>query len=204
LAGCSAPPVSAEPTLARVSAENTAAYDRLWDSVGDTLRNQYFDLDRQDRLEGVITTLPVTSSQFFELWRPQPETLGSWGESNLQTIQRMAMITIKPASEGGAYDLGVQVDESRYSLPERQIDNSAGALRLYSSDAPTETGDMERVARTAQMIPLGRNKPAEERLLKLILDRYAKTPATQPAAARPDERQRFLRAMFYFLQPPTT
>jgi hypothetical protein len=181
LAGCSAPPAATEPTLARVSAENPAAYDRLWETVGDTLRNQYFELDRQDRLEGVISTLPVTTSQFFELWRPQPETPVSWAESNLQTIQRAAVVTITSAGDAGTYELAVQVDESRYSLPERQIDNSAGALRLYSSDAPTESGTMERASRTAQLIPVGRNKPAEERLLKLILDRYAKTPATQPA-----------------------
>jgi hypothetical protein len=183
--GCSAPPAATEPTLGRVNAEDPAAYDRLWESVGDTLRGQYFLLDRQDRLEGVISTLPVTSGQFFELWRPQPETVQGWAESNLQTIQCEAKVTIKPAGEGGAYELAVQVDESRYSLPERQIDNSAGALRLYSSDAPTEAGGMERVSRTAQTIPLGRNKPAEERLLKLILDRYAKAPApataTQPS-----------------------
>jgi hypothetical protein len=180
LAGCSAPPADMTPTLARVGAENPGVYERLWDTVGDTLRSQYFELDRQDRLEGVITTLPVTASQIFEPWRPQPETLNSVVESNFQTIQRTAMITIKPAGEGG-YDLGVQVDESRYGLPERQIDNSAGALRLFSSDAPTETGEMQKVSKTSQLIPLGRNKPAEERLLKLILDRYAKTPSAAPS-----------------------
>jgi hypothetical protein len=104
--------------------------------VGDTLRAQYFRLDRQDRLEGIITTHPETSAQFFELWRPQPETVATWAGANLQTIQRAAKITIKPAGEAGAYELAVQVDDARYSLPERQIDNSAGALRLYSADAP--------------------------------------------------------------------
>src|SRR5512144_504663 len=85
-AGCSAPPCPTEPTITRVSAQSPEAYEHLWTAAGDTLRANYFRLDRQDRLEGVISTFPATSAQFFELWRPQPEPAYYWAESNLHTI----------------------------------------------------------------------------------------------------------------------
>ncbi len=185
LAGCSGPPAATSPTLARVSALTPEAYERLWDTVGDTLRDNYFGIDREDRLAGIISTHPETRAQFFELWRPQPELVYTWVESNLQTTQLQATVTIKPVEEAGAFDVAVQVDRLRYSLEERQIDNSAGAMRLFSADTPTEGGEKERPSRTGETITLGRDKPAEERLLKLIMDRYAKAPApaTQPAGA---------------------
>jgi hypothetical protein len=38
------------------------------------------------------------------------------------------------------------------------------------------SGRMERPSQTAQLTSIGRDKPAEERLLKAILDHYAKAP----------------------------
>jgi hypothetical protein len=177
-AGCSAPPCPTEPTITRVSAQSPEAYEHLWNAAGDTLRAHYFRLDRQDRLEGVLTTYPETSAQLFELWRPQPEPAYYWAESNLHTIPIQAQVTIKPVEEAGLYELGVQVERMRYHLEERQVDNSAGALRLYSEGVPTESGRMERPSKTEQTTVLGRDKPAEERLLKAILKRYAKAPTT--------------------------
>lgn len=157
-------------------AQTPDAYEHLWTAAGDTLRWHSFRIDREDRLHGVITTYPETSAQFFELWRPQPGSAYYWAESNLQTIPLEAKVTIQPVEGGGEYELNVQVDRLRYGLPERQIDNSAGALRLFSSEAPTTAGRMEKPSETSQMIPLGRDKPAEEQLLKSILDRYARPP----------------------------
>lgn len=186
--GCSAPPGTAEPTLTRVSAGTPEAYEQLWGAVGDTLRRQFFRLDRQDRLAGVITTFPETTAHFAEIWRPQSDDPAIWAEDNLHTIQRQARITLAPAGEIGAYEISVQVDRLRYTLEERQIDNSAGALRMFGAEAPTVSGRTERPSRTASWIPVGRDKPMEEQLLTAILRRYdrAAPPATQPAQADND------------------
>ncbi|GMV98817.1 MAG: hypothetical protein HRF43_12915 [Phycisphaerae bacterium] len=181
-AGCSAPAEPSERTVARVTADSPERFERLWETAGDALRGYYFRLDRQDRLEGVITTYPETSAHFFEFWRPQPEPAYAWAESNLHTIQRQATITLKPAA-AGAYDLDVRVERMRYNLEERQIDNSAGALRMFSAEAPTMSGRMDSPSATGTWIPLGRDKLMEERLLNLILRRYDRAAArTQPAS----------------------
>jgi hypothetical protein len=187
-AGCSAPPCPTEPTVARVTAETPAAYECLWTAAGDTLRSHYFRLDRQDRLDGIITTFPETCAQFFELWRPQPEPAYYWVEANLHTIPLEAKVTIKPIDVAGTYELGVQVDQMRFHLEERQIDNSAGAMRLYSDVAPTESGRMEKPSKTEQTTVIGRDKPAEERLLKSILKRYAKASIVE-APCGPSEEE---------------
>jgi len=155
-------------------------YEHLWAATGDTLRWHSFRVDREDRLNGVITTYPETSAQFFEFWRPQSASAYYWAESNLQTIPVEAKVTIQPV-EGSEYELAVQVNRMRYSLPERQIDNSAGAMRLFSAEAPTASGRLEKPSETSRMVPLGRDKPAEEQLLKSILERYAKPPAATEA-----------------------
>lgn len=183
LAGCSAPAEPTQPTLARVTAETPEAYDRLWEAAEDTLRQHYFDIDRRDRLQGVITTFPETSAHFFELWRPQPEPAYYWAEANLHTIPREVQVTIRPVDEAGTYEMAVEVERYRYSLTERQVDNSAAVLRLFSAEAPTTSGRLERPSETAQLIPLGRDAYLEERLVEAILKRYAE----QLARAQPVE-----------------
>lgn len=186
LAGCSAPPAATEPALARVAAQSPADYDHLWESVGNTLRDYAFRLDREDRQEGIITTYPETAAYFTEFWRPQSQNAYIALESNLHTVQNQAKVTIKPIEEAGAYDISVTVDRTRYSLEERQIDNSAAALRLFSSGAPTMSGRMERPTETAQWIPLGRDPFMEQSILTAILKNYARPVAatTQPADAQ--------------------
>jgi hypothetical protein len=185
--GCSRPADPCGPTLSRVEASTPEAYRELWDAAASTLRHQFFRLDRQDRTEGILTTVPETSASAFELWRPQPEPAYYWLESNLSTIQRQATVRFRPAEDGG-YEVEVEVQRLRYILPERQVDNSAAALRLYSSLAPTESGQIERASETARWLPLGRDEPYEQRLLARILKRYGgggvttefETVTTQP------------------------
>ena len=185
-AGCGRPVEPDAPTVGRVAAETPEAYSTLYEAAADTLRRKYFRLDRQDRLEGILTTHPETSASWFELWRPQPEPVYHWLEANLSTIQRRAQVRFVPsAAEPGSYEVDVEVQRLRYNLMERQIDNSAAAMRLYSGAAPTQEGRVGTAAETSYWIPLGRDPFAEQRLLTAIVKRYTSRPAaTQPAAAQ--------------------
>jgi len=170
-AGCRAPVPSEAATVERVSLSTTDDYDRLWETACDTLRDFRFRLDRQDRANGVITTHPETSAQGFELWRPQPRPAYYWAEANLHTIQRRATVQLLPAEQEGEYQLDVKVERLRYRLEARQIDNSAGALRLYSAEAPTASGLGAKPSETGYWILLGRDEPMERAVLSKILQR---------------------------------
>jgi hypothetical protein len=170
-AGCQAPAQPVEPTAARLFVQTPAEHEELWQAATDVLREHYFLLDRQDRREGVITTLPETSANWFELYRPQPAPAYYWAEANLHTIQRQATVNIQPLVEPGAYEVDVEVQRYRFSLEERQVDNPAAALRLYSGAAPAAVGRRD-VPEDRYWIPLGRDAPYESRLLDSILERY--------------------------------
>jgi hypothetical protein len=178
--GCQAPAEPTGPTAMRVTINSPEEFDALWDATGKTLRRYYLEPDRQDRVEGIITTAPETTGVWFEWWRPQPKPAYAWWETNLHAIRRQATVTIKPAATP-EYELVVLVNRSKYSLPERQVDNPAGALRLYSSAAPTTAGRMERISETGRWIPLGRDGWMEQAILSDIVERYPGMASVPPA-----------------------
>jgi len=169
--GCEAPAAPAAPSIERMAVSTPEEYDSLWESTCDTLRAFSFSIDRQDRANGVITTYPETTSQGFEVWRPQPEPAYYWAEANLATIRRQATVLLRSMEMPGEYEVEVTVERSRYSLEERQIDNAAGAMRLYSSDAPTVSGRSSRIRDTESWIPLGRDETLERAILAGIRQR---------------------------------
>lgn len=182
--GCKAPIAPTTPTAMRVSVDSPEDFDTLWQATGKTLRKYYLEPDRQDRTEGVITTIPETTGVWFEPWRPQPQPAYAWWEANLHTIRRQATVTIRPVAEP-EYELVVEVNRFKYSLAERTVDNPAGALRLYSEAAPTTSGRMEKPSRTARWIPLGRDGWMEQAILTDILKRYPGKALVPPHEPRP-------------------
>ncbi len=169
--GCEAPAAPAGPSIERMAVATPEEYDTLWESTCDALRAFSFRIDRQDRANGIITTYPETTSQGFEFWRPQPEPAYYWAEANLATIRRQATVLFRMMEIPGEYEVEVTVERSRYSLEERQIDNAAGAMRLYSSEAPTVSGRSPRLADTEAWIPLGRDESLELAILAGIRQR---------------------------------
>ena len=68
----------------------------------------------------------------------------------------------------GRYRLGVRVDKSRYSAPERQVTTASGALAIYSERLPTAEGLRGAASRSNQWTPLGRDELLESYLLDLF------------------------------------
>lgn len=183
IVGCQEPLQPTQSTVARVTIDSPERFDELWETVGDVLRRQFFQLDRRDRQAGLITTFPDTTANAFEFWRPQPKNPYYWWEANVQTIQRRVTVKLDAIEETAAYDVDIQVDRLHYRLEERQITNSAAALQLYGGEAPTFSGESDRPSETARWIPLGRDEPMEKQLLTAILDRFN---ATNPGSSKTD------------------
>ena len=58
-------------------------------------------LDRQDFRAGVITTKPLVSKQFWELWRNDVVTLSDMANSSLATHRRTLRFDIDRKDAGG-------------------------------------------------------------------------------------------------------
>ncbi len=74
-----------QPAVASVSSVD---YQRLWAACGQTLRDDQFEIEQEDYREGVLTTWPMVSMQFFEFWRSDAGTLHGVMLDSLQTIRR--------------------------------------------------------------------------------------------------------------------
>ncbi|HQY88492.1 MAG TPA: hypothetical protein PK402_07525 [Tepidisphaeraceae bacterium] len=98
-------------------------FDQLWDASLESLREFHFEIDRQDRRAGVITTKPMTSSQFFEPWRNELKTADAVAESSLATTRRTVTVSIDKTGTNFSAMPSVRVE--RFSRRERRMTTSA-------------------------------------------------------------------------------
>lgn len=178
-AGCAAPTQPERTTSSPVYSEEL---EPLWEATLSVLLKHDFLPQRQDRAMGIITTKPTTSRQYGEIWRQDVDPLDSYSmaEANLQTIQRQATIRFVHAEQG--WQLEVQVDVFRLSMPESQVTTASSAIQAFSGVLPTTEG---RIARDPGIrkhwVPLGRDQHMEERLLDRILTAAARYAVVAPA-----------------------
>ena len=176
LAGCVVdPPPEYGPVQADVVVAEEGDFDYLWESTLRTLRRVNLVPDRQDAREGIITTKPITSQQWFEFWRHDSLGLYQWAEASMHTTQRHAIVKIERQSEPDRYRVSVRVDVFRYSAPERQVTTPSGALLMYSEKLPTESGELLRPQEDVHWVRLGRDPHMEGLLLRRILNHYPGT-----------------------------
>lgn len=170
-AGCLGPRRSDYVTSMPLSVEQDAsAASAFWEGVEETLHDRGFELDRVDRRAGVITTLPVTSQQFFEFWRHDVDTREDLWEATFNSIRRRVEVTVSRGDGGAWSDVSVVVYKQRYSAPDRQF-NSTGELYEYFGTAlPTTTGEIDVGTERDRWIDIGRD-PA---MAAYVLDRIIK------------------------------
>ncbi len=100
------------------------SYDQLWAAAERVSRERFFELDRLDYRNGILTTQPMVSQQWFEPWRGDT-TLGQQAESSLGTLRRTIRYELtRPVDEAPA-TLVAKVLIERQSVPQRRITSSA-------------------------------------------------------------------------------
>ncbi|HYO10123.1 MAG TPA: hypothetical protein VER17_14230 [Tepidisphaeraceae bacterium] len=113
-----------------------ANFQALWSACEDTARRYGFALDRQDYRNGVITTVPLVSKQFFEVWRNDAQTATDVAESSLATYRRTLRFNITKDPAGG-YAATPEVLIERYTLAERPITASVYLRNAFRSTRGT-------------------------------------------------------------------
>lgn len=189
LAGCQQPAAEVANPLPIAAAE----YDRVFDASVRALRSMDFDVDRQDRRFGVVTTHPTGASSLFEPWRDDNTGSDQVMESTLNDQRRVARVLLKPAgaaeetveasppAEGPAeYQLAVEVTVERRHVPSRPLHTAAvstGEIRGRRAGRVrsilTEEGTLE-----SAWWPVGRDEQMERRLIAAIMEH-----AVQPSPA---------------------
>jgi len=108
----------------------------MWDAAQDVLRDQRMPLDRVDHRTGRLTTLPVTSKNFFEFWRHDVATQYDLWEATLRLIRRRVVVTIDPTPGLAQRVISVVVKKERFSSPDRQFNSSAAAYHFFRDSLP--------------------------------------------------------------------
>lgn len=172
LAGACQQPVQPDgPTRSVVQAADDEQFHRLWEACQAVLRRHRFKIDRKDLRAGLITTLPQTSQTFLEFWRHDVDTPYDLAESSMRTVRRSVTMQISEPQDGGEYSLDVTVHKEYQHTTERQINNAAAALRIFSADLPTAAGKQFDPATDITWTSAGRDGAMERRLADLVLER---------------------------------
>jgi hypothetical protein len=128
----------AKPAAATIEADDFAS---LWRACRDATLASSFTIDRVDFRSGVMTTMPLISKQFFELWRNDVITPYDLAESSLDTVRRTVRFDVRRRDDG-RYEAVPKVVKERFSLAERRITSVARFAETFTTER-TE-GDRNR------------------------------------------------------------
>ncbi len=145
-------------------------FNAVWDASVRTLRRYDFKIDRQNRRQGLITTRPMTGRYLFEFWRRDAASWQDLEEGTVQTIYRVAKVTIRPAQgDRQRFAANVEVTVYRSNLPQPQITSASEAYDLFIrpgevSRRRTPLGKEQKT----HMVELGRDKQLERDIAAAI------------------------------------
>ncbi len=130
-----------QPGVVHVSCPD---FQKLWDACKGELYVRLFPIDREQYRDGLLTSEPVISKQFFEFWRTDAVDVHDVAESSLATIRRTIHFEVSRRDDG-TYDVVPKVLVERFQSTERRLT----AITQYhesftgprvSMDAPDESG----------------------------------------------------------------
>ena len=153
-----------------VSGQN---FDKLWSSAEGVSESLLFAIDRRDRRQGLMTTQPTVSAQWFEPWRRELQTGDDVLNSSAAAFRRT--IYWQFAQQGGGYAVTPRVIVERQSLSERRITGvlNRGYFQRTTGDHyyGTKETDEGVVLPQSYWYPVGRDFALEKKLAELMRDR---------------------------------
>ena len=169
LAGCKVD-YTTPTTQPRAMSPAEKDFEAVWQASRQTLRKYHFQLDREDRRAGILTTEPLTGMHFFELWRKDAARPTDYGESTLQTIYRTAKVTVRPtAPNASTYAAQVNLLLRRSSRAAAHVTSTSEAYGLFNTRRKgRKTESLRQDERMAHCVELGHDRSLEAKLTKKI------------------------------------
>ena len=181
--GCASPRrVEYQSSRALSISEPSEQADQLWEAVQETLRRGRFQIDRVDRVAGVVTTLPENSQHFFEFWRHDVDTQRDAWEATLNPMRRWVEVSLTRTDDRSWMQLAVVVHKERLSSPDRQFNSSGAAYQYFGESLPSTTGKSRIRAKEDHWLDCGRDPAMEDYLLSEVLKRCSNGIASTPEA----------------------
>jgi hypothetical protein len=137
----------------------------VWEQVVDVV-HVYFDIARENRLDGLIETKPRVGSGLLEPWHGDSVGLRNRMESTLQSIRRRGFINVTPAGDGFLVSVEILKEQEDVNVTP---DKSAGGS-TFQENRPLQRDLTLVVGDEAPKgwIALGRDVDLEIRILNGI------------------------------------
>lgn len=145
---------------------SSADFETVW-TAAITSVDEYFDIASENRLQGKIITQPKSGATLLEPWEGDSVGFRERFECSLQTIRRIATVTVQEVPTGG-YAVRVEVLKELEDLaqPDRQ---SAGRAVFNNQFPLNRTREVVGpVQAPINWVPRGRDPKLEQAILAKI------------------------------------
>ncbi len=158
------PPVS-NPLFVRANNSEEA-----WERTADVLHDYLFDIERENKLGGVMETRYKTGASAFEPWHPDSVGTANRLQSTLQSIRRKAIVRFTPAP--GGYLVGIEAVKELEDVA-RAASFAGGATFLDNSALQRDLNPVVGQATPSGWISQGRDPELEQAMLRTISRRFS-------------------------------
>ncbi len=156
------PAVAGNPIFVPASNE-----DQLWERTVDVVHD-YFDIARESRMvgsqPGVIETRYKVGSGILEPWQRDSYGLENRFESTVQSMRRMARISVTPAQ--GGYLVGIEVYKEIEDLPGVAYNTAGGATFPMSNPLRRDLDLVTGQSSPSGWVSRGRDEVLEAEMLR--------------------------------------
>jgi hypothetical protein len=136
--------------------------EAIWERTVDVVHN-YFDIARENRIDGIIETKPKVGSSLFEPWHH--ETVGFYNrlESTLQSIRRRGFIHLTPGD--GGYLISVEIYKELQDVPNSGVPGAGAATFQQNNPLQRDLSLVVGQRSPEGWIVTGRDVAAEQSIL---------------------------------------
>jgi hypothetical protein len=139
--------------------------DNTWERTVDVVHDYLFEIERENKLGGVIETRYKTGANLFEPWHRDSIGIRNRSESTIQSIRRKAFLSITPV-EGG-YMVGVEAHKELEDVARVAKTTDAATFR-DSSPLSWDSSPAVELATPSGWISKGRDELLEQSMLHSI------------------------------------
>src|SRR5262249_47244704 len=138
-------------------------------AIEETIRQSGFKIDRVDERLMLVTSRPRITSQFFEFWRPDVQTVKDSAEASLFTIRRTMRFEISKR-EDGQFECSPMVLVERQVSAEQRVTNvslyrgSVSRINTRDRQNGTKESDDGVTIPTKYWYATGRDESMEKRI----------------------------------------
>jgi hypothetical protein len=157
------PPV-ANPVFVRANNSEEA-----WERTVDVVHDYLFEIERENKLGGVIETRYKTGASVQEPWHPDSVGVANRLEGTFQSIRRKAYVHFTPAP--GGYLVGIEAVKELEDVP-RAANFVGGATFLDNSALQRDLNPVVGQATPSGWINRGRDVALEQAMLRSINRRF--------------------------------